>query len=174
MANYFEIVRDGGILPTRATKGSAGYDLYVSEDCIVRPYDRQFEELKIRQYDEGYGLPTLEAMEKTTKETGCKPILVPTGIACHLDEGYYLQVLPRSSTPLKYWLVIPNSAGIIDSDYYPNPIYVQLINLSPYPIKLKAGDKIAQAIISKYEVADNEITPEEERTSGFGSTGTRI
>lgn len=169
MANYFEVVHEGGILPTRATKGSAGYDLYVSEDTIIPPYPNF---INTHMPDEGVPF-SLSKMEHVTKAT-CRPVLVPTGIACHLDEGYYLQILSRSSTPLKYWLVVANSVGIIDSDYYPNPIYVQLINLSPYPIKLKAGDKIAQAIISKYEVTDDEITPDKERTSGFGSTGTGI
>lgn len=173
MANYFEVVREGGILPTRATKGSAGYDLYVSEDIIIPSYKEMFTyEMK----GDTSNLPalSLSQMDRFTKETRFKPTLVPTGVACHLDEGYYLQIVPRSSTPLKYWLIVANSPAIIDNDFWPNPMYIQLINLSFYPIKLKAGDRIAQAIFSKYEVADDEITPDKERTSGFGSTGTGI
>jgi len=65
--------------------------------------------------------------------------------------------------------------GIIDADYYNNPdnegeIFFQIINLSPVPIYLKAGDRIGQGIIHKYEkTVDDEVT--ETRTGGFGSTG---
>lgn len=178
MANYFEVVAEGGILPTRATKGSAGYDLYVSEDTVIRSYATEYRGLELYQYEEGYGIATLEAVEKASKGDeilgSCRPTLVPTGVACHLDEGYYVELTVRSSTPLKYWLIMANAKGVIDSDYYPNQMYLQLINLSPYPIQLKAGDRIAQAIIHKYETVDNEDEPTEERTSGFGSTGAGI
>lgn len=178
MANYFEVVGEGGVLPTRATKGSAGYDLYVSKDTIVKPYLAHAQALEMYMYEDDYGIASLDAVEKATQGSDImgtfRPTLVPTGVACHLDEGYYLEITVRSSTPLKYWLIMANSKGVIDSDFYPNPMYLQLINLSPYPIRLKAGDRIAQAIIHKYEVVDNEVTPEEERTSGFGSTGAGI
>lgn len=170
MANYFEVVREGGILPTRATKGSAGYDLYVSEDVVIPSY-QEMSTYHMEGDLTNCSSLDLAQMERFTRETGFKPTLVPTGVACHLDEGYYLQIVPRSSTPLKYWLIVANAPGTVDEDFWPNPISIQLINLSFYPIRLKAGDRIAQAIIHKYEVVDNEITPEEERTSGFGSTG---
>ena len=80
----------------------------------------------------------------------------------------------RSSTPLKYWLLCANGYGIIDSDYYFNKdndgrIYVQLINLSPFTIKLNKGDKIAQGIIKSYYKTDDDNATGE-RTGGFGST----
>lgn len=63
---------------------------------------------------------------------------------------------------------------IIDSDYYNNPdneghIYFQLINLSPYAISLKKGDRIGQGIIHKYITTENDEATGE-RTGGFGST----
>jgi dUTP pyrophosphatase len=92
-----------------------------------------------------------------------------------LDPNTYLELSVRSSTPLKYWLFMANSVGIIDADYYNNidnegEIFFQLINLSPYPIKLCKGDIIGQGIIKPY------LTTEEDqatgvRTGGFGSTG---
>ena len=84
-------------------------------------------------------------MAALTKTAKAKPTLVPTGIKCKLDKGTYLELSVRSSCPLKYWLVLANSIGIIDSDYYNNEdneghIYFQMINLSPFSIHLKKND----------------------------------
>lgn len=173
MGNYFEVVREGGILPTRATKGSAGYDLYVSEDIVIPSY-QEMSTYHLEGDLKSTSCLELEQMDRFTRENGFKPTLVPTGVACHLDEGYYLQIVPRSSTPLKYWLIVANSPATIDADFYPNPMYIQVINLSFYSIQLKAGDRIAQAIFHKHEIADNEVAPEEERNGGFGSTGASL
>lgn len=63
---------------------------------------------------------------------------------------------------------------IIDSDYADNPdneghIFFQLINLSPFPIKLQKGDIIGQGIIKHYLTTDDDSAIGE-RTGGFGST----
>ena len=113
-------------------------------------------------------------MAKLTKQSGAKPTLVSTGVKCQLDEGYYLELSVRSSTPLKYWLVLANSVGIVDADYYNNPdnegeIFFQVINFSPFPIQLKRGDIIGQGIIKKYHMTDDDMA-EGLRTGGFGST----
>ena len=62
---------------------------------------------------------------------------------------------------------------VIDADYYGNPdndgeIYLQLINLSPFRIQLKAGDVIGQGIILPYCNLGDSVTTE--RIGGFGST----
>lgn len=64
---------------------------------------------------------------------------------------------------------------IIDQDYYNNPsnegeIFFQLINLLPFPIKIKKGDKIGQGVILHYEITDNDIPDSIQRVGGFGST----
>ena len=117
---------------------------------------------------------TLEEMANLTKRTKAKPTLVSTGVKCYLDEGYYLELSVRSSTPLKYWIILANSVGIIDADYCDNPdnegeIFFQVINLSPFPIQLRKGDIIGQGIIKKYEITDDD-TAEGCRLGGFGST----
>jgi dUTP pyrophosphatase len=71
-------------------------------------------------------------------------------------------------------LILANSVGIIDADYYNNPdnegeIFFQVINLSPFPIQLKKGDIIGQGIIKKYCVVDADEASGE-RMGGFGST----
>lgn len=158
-------------LPSRKTEFSAGYDFEVAEDIIIPSYFDCVERLKIENANE---LLTLEQMANLTKITKAKPTLVPTGIKCSLDKNTYLELSVRSSCPLKYWLVLANSVGIIDADYYNNPdneghIYFQMINLSPYDIQLKKGDVIGQGIIKPYLVTDDD-TASGKRQGGFGST----
>ena len=63
---------------------------------------------------------------------------------------------------------------IIDADYYNNPdnegeIFFQLINLSPYNIILKKGEKIGQGIIKQYLTTEDDAATGD-RLGGFGST----
>jgi dUTP pyrophosphatase len=120
---------------------------------------------------------TLTDMTALTKATAAKPTLVSTGMKCKLDPGTYLELSVRSSCPLKYWLFLANSVGIIDADYYNNPdnegeIFFQMINLSPFAIKLQKGDVIGQGIIKPYLVTEDDAATGS-RVGGFGSTGTR-
>ena len=97
-----------------------------------------------------------------------------TGVKCALEPDTYLELSVRSSTPLKYWLILANGVGIIDADYYNNPdnegeIFFQLINLTAMPIQLKKGDVIGQGIIKKYLTTDDDAASGE-RVGGFGST----
>lgn len=162
-------------LPVRKTKNSAGYDFEVAEDTVIPTWTSQLLGLvkATPQPKEPYSLDELGALTKMTKS---KPTLVSTGVKCHLEPGYYLELSVRSSTPLKYWLVLANGVGIIDADYCDNPdnegeIFFQLINMSPFDIYLKKGDIIGQGIIKRYEVTDDDSNSEKsERAGGFGST----
>lgn len=192
---------ENDILPTRKTAQSAGYDFVVAEDVIVPPYGDLMYELShyeifklhaekdnlekeefdaktlelSQRYEKGISLNDLSALTKATK---AKPTLVSTGVKCALEPDTYLELSVRSSTPLKHWLILANSVGIIDADYYNNPdnegeIFFQLINLSPWPIILKRGDCIGQGIIKGYGITDNDCATGE-RIGGFGSTSTVI
>ena len=157
-------------MPTRKTKYSAGYDMVVAEDTIVPPYSELYEKFDTIVL----GHISLEGLEAMTKKRKARPSLVSTGVKCYLDPGYYLELSLRSSTPLKYWLVMANSQGIIDADYADNEsnegeIFFQLINLSPYPILLRRGDVIGQGIIKKYNLTDDDAASGK-RVGGFGST----
>lgn len=160
-------------LPVRKTKNSAGYDFEVAEDICIPTWTSQLMVLAkaTPQPKESY---SLEEMAALTKQTKAKPTLVSTGVKCHLEEGYYLELSVRSSTPFKYWIILANSVGIIDADYCDNPdnegeIFFQVINMSPFDIYLKKGDIIGQGIIKRYEVTDDDKAIGE-RQGGFGST----
>lgn len=159
-------------MPIRKTANSAGYDFMVAEDIVVPSYQHLMDNLRCQET--GYYLKDLEDMVRLTKKSEAKPTLVPTGIKCYLEPNTYLELSVRSSCPLKHWLFLANSVGIIDADYVDNAdneghIYFQMINLSPFPILLKKGDIIGQGIIKPYLITDDDAA-EGTRTGGFGST----
>jgi dUTP pyrophosphatase len=169
-------------LPQRATANSAGYDFVVADDIIIPPSDFllaniQNHLLETKRHEDYYGFIeplSLEELAEVTKELNARPTLVPTGIKCQLDSNQYLELSVRSSTPLKHWLMLANGIGVIDSDYYENSsneghIFFQLINLSPFAIQLRRGDKIGQGIIRTYETVEND-SADSMRNGGFGST----
>ena len=156
-------------LPVRKTANSAGYDFVVSEDIVVPSWYIKTDGMPIY-------IPTFDLGEVQTyiKDHDLRPTLVPTHVKCKLDPDQYLELSARSSTPLKYLLLLANGVGIIDADYYNNPdneghIYFQFINFSPYDIQLRAGDQIGQGIIRKYEITEDDAAAGE-RAGGFGST----
>ena len=80
----------------------------------------------------------------------------------------------RSSNPKKKGLVLANSVGIVDKDYYGNSdndghIMYAFWNFKDEDIKVEKGERIGQAIFQKYLVTDNDVA-EGKRTGGFGST----
>ena len=173
----FEFVtkyKDSGLsLPERKTKDSAGYDFIVAEDTIVPSYYYMHQKIVDNLGVQKYPL-SLNDVSRITKQYNSRLTLVPTGVKCYLNEGEYLELSMRSSAPLKHWLIMGNSVGIIDKDYADSDesegmIYFQIINLFPYPILLKKGDIIGQGIIKHYEITDND-NAKEIRTGGFGST----
>lgn len=178
MANYFEVVskyQDAGLsLPVRATANAAGYDLAAAEDIVIYPYLDYMDFLKNNTTYQSGEVLTLDRMASLTKSSSVKPALISTGMKCHLDTDKYLELVVRSSSPLKYWIICANSVGVIDADYYNNPdnegeIFLQVINLSPFPIKVQKGEKIAQGIIKQYCLTENDNATAE-RKGGFGST----
>ena len=167
-------------LPCRKTAASAGYDFVVAEDCIIPSYLNLTKKLRLKALEQDEAFDPFDPFELAevaamTKETKAKPTLVSTGMKCKLEPDTYLELSVRSSSPLKYWLVLANGVGIIDADYYNNPdnegeIFFQLINLSPFDIKLQQGETIGQGIIKHYEVTEDDAAVGE-RAGGFGSTG---
>ena len=158
--------------PVRKTANAAGYDFVVAEDIIIPSYEMQMEQL--RKFVNQSELYSIDRLSKITKEHKLKPTLVSTGMKCKLDPNTYLELSVRSSSPLKYWLVLANGVGIIDADYYNNPdnegeIFFQFINLYPVAIDLAKGDTIGQGIIKPYlKTSDDSACGE--RLGGFGST----
>jgi len=107
-----------------------------------------------------------------------KPLMraiVPTGLFIELPEGYEAQIRPRSGLAVKKGIGLVNSPGTIDADYR-GEIGVIVVNLSNEDFTIENGERIAQMVIAKHEVAswqEVESLNESDRGSGgFGSTGT--
>ena len=136
-------------LPVRSTKNSAGYDVEAAEDCIIPAF-----------------------------KPGQKPTLVKTGIKAYMESDEVLILANRSSNPGKKGLILANSIGVVDSDYYENPdndghIMYAFFNFKAEDVEIKTGERIGQAIFQKYLVTDNDIA-QGERTGGFGSTNKQL
>lgn len=189
-AGYDFVVAEDTIVPSWDTLSSKLFDKYlanhqgdmrkeflskISEDASQKELEKISNEIVAKYAQMSI---TLEEMADLTKTTGAKPTLVPTGVKCRLDPGTYLELSVRSSCPLKYWLILANGQGIIDSDYYqPGPtdqgeghIMFQLINLSPFPILLKRGETIGQGIIHQYLTTEDDNATGIRNGLGFGST----
>lgn len=100
--------------------------------------------------------------------------LVPTGIYIEIPVGYEAQIRARSGLAIKNGISLVNGIGTIDSDYR-GEIKVILINLGGEEFTINRGDRIAQMIFAKVEIADIEeveIVDETARgAGGFGHTG---
>lgn len=100
-------------------------------------------------------------------------VMIWTDIKAHMYYDNYLMLLPRSSMG-KHRIMIANTIGAIDNDYYSNPsndgnIGFNLLNLGDKPYEIKIGDRIGQGIFHKYGTVKNDNTTTT-RQGGFGST----
>lgn len=101
-------------------------------------------------------------------------VMIPTGIAAAIPEGYVGIMAVRSSMGIRHGVTMSNGIGVIDSDYR-GPISAGLYNLSEKPYTVEPGDRIAQLLIVPVLRPEIELTDElpatERGAGGFGSTG---
>lgn len=132
-------------LPVRKTKYSAGYDIEAAEDVVIPSFRK-----------------------------GMNPTLVKTGLKAYMQDDEVMLLYNRSSNPKKKGLIMANSVGVIDKDYYGNPdndghFMFDFYNIKEEDIEIKKGEAIGQAIFQKYLVTDDDVA-EGQRLGGFGST----
>jgi dUTP pyrophosphatase len=102
-------------------------------------------------------------------------VLVPTGLAMALPEGYVGLVHPRSGLAARHGVSIVNAPGTVDAGYR-GEVKVLLVNLDPRrSVHLARGDRIAQLVVQRVELAgfvEVEALPDSARGhGGYGSTG---
>ena len=88
--------------------------------------------------------------------------------------GYEAQIRARSGLAIKHGISLANGIGTIDSDYR-GEIKVILINLGKEAYRINPGERIAQMVIVKYEIANliqvEELDQTERGKGGFGHSG---
>lgn len=166
-AVVFEKLHDDVDPPSRATRESAGYDLraYLSGRRI-----RVHRSRDGRADEEEPGAVRGRARLVLAPDDRA---LVPTGIRARLPSGYEAQIRIRSSLALERGLVLPNAPGTIDADY-PDEWFVLVQNASAREQEVLHGERIAQAVLQRYETLDwveGRVGRSTGREGGFGSTG---
>ena len=101
-------------------------------------------------------------------------VLVPTGIAVAIPEGYAGFVLPRSGLALKHGISLVNTPGLIDAGYR-GELKCVMLNTDPDDdYEVKRGDRIAQLVIQRVEEISWDVVDSLEgfdRGGGFGHSG---
>ena len=101
-------------------------------------------------------------------------VMIWSDVKVHMYYDNALLLIPRSSMG-KQPVMIANTVGLIDSDYYGNPdndgnIGFRLLNLGNTPYEIKAGDRIGQGVFVKYGTVKDDVTATK-RKGGFGHSG---
>ena len=141
--------------------------------------------VKVKKLDERAILPTYGSVgaagadlyaladDEVTIAAG-ETVLIGTGLALEIPEGYVGLVYARSGLATKRGLAPANKVGVIDSDYR-GELKVALYNQSGEAQTVKAGERIAQLVIAPYLTADFEeaadLADSKRGAGGFGSTG---
>lgn len=156
-------------LPKYENKGDAGLD-------IRADFSRVSPTNLLKVYGDSEILFAGPSYKKTLLrlEPGARA-LIPTGLFTEFDPQYEIQIRSRSGLALKKGLMVLNSPGTIDSSYR-NEIGIILMNTSLETQWVEDGERIAQMVGNKVEVIEfnevDELSKENDRQGGFGSTGT--
>lgn len=130
-------------LPTRADKGSAGYDFYIPKETVLLPAQKTLLFTDVKAYmQEGEVLELYIRSSLAVK----KGIMLSNNVGI-VDASYY------------------NNEGNDGN------IGIALVNTSGKAVTLAKGERVAQGIFKSFLVADEDETLNEERTGGIGSSG---
>ncbi|MDD6224492.1 MAG: hypothetical protein PUB18_05795 [bacterium] len=129
-------------IPRRSTKMSAGYDFESIIDFTLRP-----GEIKS----------------------------IPLGVKIHMNVGDVMFLVVRSSQGFQYNVRMCNQVGVFEADYCDNPdneghAWIRLQNHGDLDYVVKRGDRICQAIFTKFLIVDDEEEIDNIRIGGIGST----
>ena len=143
--------------------------------------DIKILDARMRDYLPAYATPGSAGLdlsacldEAITLEPG-QTVLVPTGLAIHIeDPGYAAVILPRSGLGHKHGVVLGNLVGLIDSDYQ-GQLMISTWNRGATAFTLNPLERLAQMVIvpvvqATFNIVDD-FAQSERGAGGFGSTG---
>jgi len=125
---------------------------------------------KAFEEDAGYDLTII----KKLKDFNSRTSLYDTGIKIEIDEGYYTEIVPRSSIS-KSGYILANNIGIIDNHYRGN-LMIALTKIADDAPEIQLPFKCCQLIVRKQilsnliEVVENDFSETKRNDGGFGST----
>lgn len=139
--------------------------------------------INIKRIDKSLPLPVYETKgsvgfdilvrEKATIKSK-ELALLPGNLIVETPKGYMLMIVSRSSTPKKKGLLTPHGIGVLDQDYCgeEDELLIQVYNFSDKDVIIKKGEKIAQGIFVRIDIAEfNEINKMKKKSrGGVGST----
>lgn len=140
------MLNDKATIPTRATGGSAGYDVYAvidtpSKTQIIMPHEQE---------------------------------TIGLGFSLEVPNGYFCGIFARSGTARKKGLRPSNCVGVVDSDYR-GEVMISLRNDTEEIMGIEDGERIGQIIFIPFEPAEfaiiDNLSTTERGNGGFGSTG---
>lgn len=123
------------------------------------------------------------AIENVELNAFFSTVLIKTGLAVEIPEGFEMQIRPRSGMSLNTGMIINNSPGTIDSNYRGEicilakllPTFNAKNKEDILKLKIKKGERIAQGVICPVvypEIIEvDELKGTERGEGGFGSTG---
>ncbi len=144
-------------------------------------------QFKVKKLDERAIIPTyatehsagadLYNMKNSPVTVGShETVMIKTGLAVEIPEGYVGLVFARSGIASKRGLAPANKVGVIDSDYR-GEWMVALHNHSDVPATVDGGERIAQVVVVPYITGTfsevEELSETERGSGGFGSTGSK-
>lgn len=115
----------------------------------------------------------LYALQEAELQPG-QTVLIHTGIAMEIPEGYAGLIYARSGLATKRGLAPANKVGVVDADYR-GEIMVALHNHSDRMQKVDCGERIAQLVITPFLRVEfdevSHLSDTDRGAGGFGSTG---
>ena len=103
--------------------------------------------------------------------------LIPTGLKVSFEEGYEIQVRPKSGLAIKQGLTVLNTPGTVDQGYT-GEIQVIVFNTNNTTVTIPKGMKVGQGVLcpvvqGKYVSVEQvgQVEDKDRGNNGFGSTG---
>ena len=157
-------LHDAAVIPEFKTEESACFDL----SAVLLTNDQ------VKVVTHGQAVTVRRVTDKGIAIHQGERILVPTGLAFDIPQGYCLEIYPRSGISFNRGISLNNCTAIIDSDYV-EEVFISVSNNggSQY---IQHGERIAQAKLVKLVSTEVKVLAEKpqqktSRKSGFGSTG---